>query len=156
MKSKILFLSGVLALFFVLIGCQSDKTHDTETGMTDDKRAEALWGKIQGYEKWPSYPGWEGWQESDSVHGDYVKVYVNKADPEFPNGSIVVKEGFKKKDRETLRAITVMERIDGYDKNMADWLSVRFNQAGKVTKINGACVRCHRDAEGDDLIFIND
>ena len=153
-----IILSAVLSALCLLTSCRCcwEKKGAEPGGISDDERADALWKKIDGYKEWKGYPGWEGWQESDSVHGDFVKIYVNQVDETFPAGSIVVKEGFSKKDDSTLRAITVMERIDGYDEELADWLSVRYNESGKVTMINSKCARCHDDADGGDLIFLND
>ena len=153
MKKTIVALSGL----FVLSACKSpDAPPAHSSGPTDEQLAAELWNSIQGYDNWDHFPGWDGWQESDSVHGNWVMTFVNTTDTNFPPGSIIVKEGFKKKDPETLRAITVMQRIEGYSEETGDWLNVRFDQGGNVTKINSSCVRCHEDAAGGDFVFLND
>ncbi|MGD1979834.1 MAG: cytochrome P460 family protein [Akkermansiaceae bacterium] len=128
--------------------------------MTDDQRAAALWQKIQGFNTWSSPPGLEGLVEGDSVHGDYVRFYANgialAGMRSLPNGSIVVKEGFHD-DQGDLKAITVMEKVDGFSEDSGDWFFSRFDRVGNASKVNSnSCIRCHRKADDGDFSFAND
>lgn len=128
--------------------------------LTDDQRAATLWEKIRGFKTWSNPPGFEDLTEGDSVHGDYVRIYANAtaiADmANLPTGSIVVKEGFHD-DQGDLKAITVMERIDGFSEDSGNWFFSRFDTAGNASKINStSCIRCHRKADDGDFSFAND
>lgn len=129
----------------------------------DQSEAEGLWDRISGYQSWGQAPGFEGVQPSKSVHGDFVRVYVNDvvaadlASPGF--GSILVKEGFDKADASKLKALTVMERIEGYDPENDDWFWARYKPDGTLTDSGQVsnCIKCHRaDAEDFDYVFVND
>jgi len=117
---------------------------------------------MQGYQDWGQYSGFGGTQKGESVHGDFVRVYANDvalADEGQPGyGSILVKEGFDSEDRSTLRAITVMERIEGYDPDSHDWFFARYDKQGNLTSSGqvAKCSDCHFDAGGDDFLFVND
>jgi len=129
--------------------------------LTDEQRASKLWGKIQGFKNWSSPEGFKGLVESDTVHGDFVRVYANSTAfgnlKNLLNGSIVVKEGFDDEEGADLNAITVMEKIGGFSGNSGDWFFSRFDAAGKPSKINSnSCIRCHRKADNNDFSFIND
>lgn len=140
------------------IGLSACQKQSEEVGSPTFK-AKELWSEIDGFKSWPSPQGWEGYQESDSVHGDYVKNYINTVAQnnikEIPVGSILVKEGYSDENDDSLRAITVMKKVAN-NNSLESWFSVRFNKNGKPTKINSGCMKCHGDAEGEDFIFIND
>lgn len=149
-------LMTLAALALVPLACNSLGTAE------DQSTATSLWQRMQGYQDWGQYSGFGGTQEGRSVHGKFVRVYANDqalADEGQPGyGSILVKEGFDSADRSTLRGITVMERIAGYDPDSHDWFFARYDKQGKLTDSGkvAKCADCHFDAGGDDFLFVND
>ena len=155
-RNKLSLASLSVAFTVTLFSC-------TSLGSTEDQtRGENLWQSISDYQDWTSPEGWEGFQESASIHGDYVKIYVNSvmsqnlANP--PAGSIVVKEGFGKEDTASLKAITVMQRVEGYGAESGNWFYARYSPSGSMSHAGtpGMCTACHKRARGGDFLFVND
>ena len=124
------------------------------------------------YKKWGAFPGkTTDIYEGQSPHGAYLRVYANKAarsNPQRPpHGAILVKENYGK-DKETLMAVTVMYRTNGYDPKHNDWYWIKYMPNGEVAKtpadkgskpIAGrfmSCINCHEGSDGNDLMFVND
>lgn len=154
-RRPVLRLVGAFALTtLVTTACASLGTPE------DQAHVEELWTSIEGYQEWPQFDGFEGITFGDTVHGDWVQVWVNDvgaADPQgLPYGTIVVKEGYDDEAGTKKRNITVMERIEGYDPENGDWFYAQYNKkgtpgaAGKV----GFCIDCHDDVP--DYIFFNE
>ncbi|MFN3196893.1 MAG: hypothetical protein ACE366_00555 [Bradymonadia bacterium] len=136
-------------------------------GTPDDiAKAEALWDEIAGHQmSWRQPAGKEGWIEGAMPHGGIQQIYHNGTDPNA-DGYIVIKRNYGEKDEEALGALTVMQKIDGFDDEVNDWFFVRYNPDGTIyapegTAIagrpgkgtNGGCVGCHSGAGGDDFLF---
>lgn len=181
-------LSGLLVLPLACMegdgGVQAAETANVESGARpaerpfgtpeDLDRAAALWERMASYREWPSYPGKEGWRDGTSPHGKFLRYRVNETaagSPEDPpDGSIVVKENYPRKDEASLSSVTVMEKVAGYDPEHADWFWVKFAPDGEVLqdareiplagRIAGGrdagCIGCHTGARGDDYLFAND
>jgi len=155
-RSKILLTSLCATLGVALHSCASLGTPE------DQAMGNALWTTIQGYHDWDSPPDWEGFQPSKSPHGKFVKVYVNSTLASNldapPAGSIVVKEGFSKEDQDSIKAITVMQKVEGYGADAGGWFYSRYSPSGKMTHAGtpGMCADCHASAGGDDFLYIND
>ena len=50
----------------------------SEKEMTlDEEMAADIWGEINGYESWPPPENFTRTQESNSVHGNYVQIWLN-------------------------------------------------------------------------------
>jgi len=141
-----------------IIGCSGMGKGSPE----DRAKADALWQALDGYESWKAYPGLDGWQKGRSPHGRYLRYYVNgpvTGNPKNPPpGSIIVKENYGQEGAETPASLTVMQKIDGYDPEGADWFYARYTPSGKITHYGspGFCKNCHGNAGGDDYLFIND
>lgn len=155
MRQRFLFATGLLALASAA-ACKGLGTPE------DQAEAASIWEQMAEYKTWSHLAGHEGIQKGTSVHGNYVRTFVNgigAANPdELPYGTILVKEAFSKNDEATLQATTVMKRIEGYDPENGDWFWARFTAAGEQTH-NGQvafCADCHFDAGGDDFSFLND
>lgn len=143
-------------------------------GSKDLERAESLWRTMRNYRSWASYPGLEGWQDGKSPHGKHLKYYINTTaarNPAAPgNGAIIVKENYMARDPKSMGAITVMQKIRGYDPEDSDWFWVKYDPkggvmtnpkgmklAGRVAKgMPQGCIACHSNAGGGDFLFIND
>lgn len=143
-------------------------------GQEDVSRAADLWKAMKEYRSWKSYPGLEGWQDGMSPHGKFLKYYINDiaaGNPGSPaDGYVIVKENYGAKDEAKFGAITVMKKIKGYDPDNADWFWVKYDPKGNVMKnpkgmfLAGrvakgksmGCIACHSNADGNDLLFIND
>lgn len=143
-------------------------------GPDDLRRADALWSTMRGYTGWEAYPELGGWQPGNSPHGKILKYYINSVaarNPETPaNGYIIVKENYGDRTSDALMAITVMQKIRGYDPDNQDWFWVKYapngdvmtnpkgmKLAGRVAKgMPQGCIACHGNAAGGDYLFIND
>ncbi len=125
---------------------------------------EKLWNYItekSPYEGWGFWPGHTEIYPGKSPHGAYLKLYANpvalKAAREgkaLPDGSILVKLNYAK-DKETLKAITPMYKVKGYNPEAGDWFWAKYGPKGKVMaegKVDG-CINCHRAKKAADYIF---
>ena len=154
MLQRILLSSLLLTL--TIASCKSLGTEE------DQAQAGSLWDRIQGYDSWSYFDGHEGFEKSKGVHGPIVRVFLNdlgaadQANP--PSGTIVVKENLRKRDADTLISLTVMERIEGYDPENADWFYARYTPEGELTHSGkvASCIDCHFDGGDDDYLFYND
>ena len=185
MKSSLCIMAVVMTVVAIwsTVGCESSPRDEVSRsgegppfgGPVDVKYAEQLWRTtLRDYRGWSAYPGFEGWQDGNSPHGDVVKYYINAkaarnaAEPR--SGSIIVKENYAERKAATLMAVTVMQRIHGYDPDNHDWFWVKYAPDGKVlTNPKGmplagrvakgmpkGCIACHKRAEGGDYLFVND
>jgi hypothetical protein len=131
---------------------------------------QRLWDYLRAshYENWGPLPGKTAdFYPGQSPHGDFLKLYVNRAaaaNPQnIPPGSIVIKENYGT-DRKTLMAITVMYRSQGFDPQHGDWYWVKYEPGGRVARMNGMpvagkvtmCADCHSGTQGGDFVFAND
>ena len=155
MQRSTLRLLGAYALsVFAISACASPGTPK------DQEHSVALWKSMQGYQDWAQFEDFEGIVDGDTVHGDYVKVWVNDigaADPAgLPYGTIIVKEGYDDEAGTDLNAITVMHRIEGYHPEKGDWYYVRYAKDGKASDSGqvGFCIKCHDNV--DDYVYFND
>ena len=128
----------------------------------DQQEAVSLWDTLSGHEQWGHFDGHDGLQPGKSPHGKFVRTFVNETGAENPAapsfGSIIVKENYSKDDLSTLVALTVMQRIEGYDPENGDWFWARYTPDGDLTHSGkvAMCADCHFDADGDDFVFLND
>ncbi len=184
MKRPLMVLSLALgaALLSTVVACKSGNMDDGGVkggmmkmpfgGAEDMDRASSLWSRMANYRNWSSPVGLEGFQKGRSPHGKYLKYYVNgiaRSNPNAP-GAIVVKENYMAKMSDSLGAITVMEKIPGYDAENKDWFWVKYMKDGSVAKngkqmslagrvakgMSKGCIACHGNAGGGDYLFIND
>ena len=44
----------------------------------DEEIAVGVWDEINGYESWTQPGNFSGIQESNSVHGNYVQIWLNE------------------------------------------------------------------------------
>ncbi len=141
---------------FAVAACKSLGTPE------DQVEAGSLLDKMSGYPEWSQFSGHEGMQPGKSPHGKFIRTFVNPAganDPKAPGyGTIIVKENFSSRSPESLVALTVMQRIEGYDPENEDWFWARFTPDGDLTHSGkvAMCADCHFDAGGDDYVFLND
>lgn len=135
--------------------------------------AGTLWASIVGHETWPSFTGKEGVQPGNSPHGAFVSFHLNDVaaadETELPAGSIVVKRNQSAEDPASIGAITVMQKIDGFNPAAGDWFWAKFLPTGAVdtnpagVSLAGAvgqggtmgCIPCHASAPGGDFVFVN-
>ncbi len=148
----------VLVMAAVLLG----------SGLAPAARAEmpgpdgaALWKYItetDPYTKWGQWPDFAGVVKSNSPHGPFVRVFVNKTGlamtkPPAPRGMIEVKEGLDKNNK--IRNITVQYKVgQDYNPEGGDWFWAKYSPQGKVDaagKLSG-CIRCHKGRGDNDYI----
>ncbi len=163
-------------VLLVLCACSSNGAEEMEAtfGTAGDvDRADQLWSEIDGYRNWERLAGTSGFVESGAPHGAFVRVFQNEVAGEdvesLADGSIVIKENFGEEDEETLGAITVMKRIEGYSPDTGNWFYAKYLPDGSLDE-NAAgvplagsvgeggsegCVPCHAGATGGDYVFGN-
>ncbi|MEZ6062184.1 MAG: cytochrome P460 family protein [Planctomycetaceae bacterium] len=124
------------------------------------------------YRLWAPPPGTNGdAYYGREPHGSLLKMYLNRKavgrPDELPDGSILVMESFEA-DGETLRAVDVMYRSDGYNAGAGDWYWASYSPDGKAERMETdtgseklagrvrTCIECHSRAQGGDLAFFND
>ena len=123
--------------------------------------AATLWTALDGYNSWPALPGHEGVVVSEAPHGGFVSLHINDtagADTtNFAMGSIIVKNNYADEMGNTLEAVTVMERREGFNAEGGNWFWAKYlpdgtlDESGMGIPLAGAvtgCVNCH-SAESD-------
>jgi len=104
--------------------------------------------------------------EDQNPHRDkFVVVYVNdigrsamleKKNPVFPQGSVIVKEKLNTKDSTSPELLTVMrKREPGYDPKNGDWGYMVFDGAAQAVQASGKlekCQACHEEEKGSDYV----
>jgi len=124
-----------------------------------------------GYRRWAAWPGTEQGKPSQAPHGAFVRIYANPAAQAnrqaLPHGTVLVKENYGD-DRQTLAAITVMYRAQGFDPQNGDWYWIKYLPDGSVDAMDtpqgrmavagrvSMCIQCHSGANGNDFTFSND
>lgn len=130
-----------LPLFFVvvLVAC---RTND------DPEGAEELIAQVQAddYQSWRRAPGYEQRRASTAPHSDNVEIFVNdvvsdaldgNSREEWPDGSIIVKDGYADDDTHDLTAI--MEKRDG----VWFWAEYDANDEPLYSGAPSICTDCH-------------
>ena len=88
---------------------------------------------------------------------DLAKAEIEKENPQFPVGSIIVREKNETATSETPQTVIAMvKREKGFSKNSGDWEFFTFNGADlKMQKreTKGDCATCHIQAEKTDWVF---
>jgi hypothetical protein len=136
---------SVFALGLLVLGCGGDDQ--------DPQGASRLYDRIQrdDYRSWRRAPGYEERRPSAGPHASEVDIYVNDVVEEalknqgldaWPDGSLVVKDGF---DGAELELVAVMEKRGG------SWYWAEYFDG--VAMHSGAvsiCIDCHR--AGSDYV----
>jgi hypothetical protein len=156
------FLSSILAfaLVFVFLAATAQAG-----GHLPDPEAEEFWHYItetNPYQGWGYWPGHTEIYPGQSPHGAYLKLYANSialkavrnGQTELPPGSMIVKMNFGK-DKETLKAITPMYKVEGYNPEAGDWFWAKYTPGGEAKAAGkvGSCIQCHKAQEDNDWIF---
>ena len=153
--NKMMMLVG----FSIMMACGEKETDTAGDVALEDAAAVELWSEVQGFEGWNQYEGWEGIVPSESVHGDFVQIWLNdeamtaiSAGDAIPDGAILLKETFNDAEGTDLKDITVMKKVAGYNADGSDWYWAQYLEDGSV-QTSGAptmCTGCH--ASGDDYV----
>lgn len=116
--------------------------------------------KTSPYQKWKFWPDHVGLQEGDAPHAPQHKVYVNQLGLEaksvpFPYGTIVVKENIG--DDNTVKALTVMYKSEGFNPEGGDWFWAKYSPTGSIESAGKveSCLECHAAVEDNDYIFVH-
>ena len=110
-------------------------------------------------------------RESDAPHGTVGQTFLNDLAnrnlKQLPTGSVLVREEYAA-DGRTLRNISVMYRAKAADPKNGNWYWMLYQPDGKLARtpakegnreIAGRvarCIECHRQAAGNDFVFLND
>lgn len=132
-------------------------------GSATSPDADALWKRIaidDPYTQWGQFPDHEGMQEGNAPHGQWHEVYINDQTgiPGHPkgDGSVIVKENYGAE--KTLKAITVMYKVEGYNPAAGDWFWAKYGPKGEVLvsgRPNG-CIACHTASRDNDFIMVSE
>ncbi|MRG96415.1 hypothetical protein [Polyangium spumosum] len=143
---RLLWIAAMALFAAAAPGCRQDD---------DPAGADELWTRIQDakYRAWERAPGYESRKASSAPHGDQVEIFVNDvvagaldgpAITAWPEGSIVVKDGFD--DDGSPHIVAAMEKRGGA------WFYAEWDPDGE-SLYSGApsiCTDCH--AAGADMI----
>ena len=123
------------------------------------------------YQEWGSWPtdDWTDFSEhltSGEPHGNVVRIFVNDVaqeaaaadgfDDTLPAGSIIVKEnymGTDPADPGQLAALTIMNKVEGFNPDANDWYWVKAAGDGSAIDLEGAvggCIGCHSQPNNHD------
>ena len=118
--------------------------------------------------------------EGQAPHGAVLQTIDTSVVVRGKRGRVVVKKNFGPKGvsitdvwtnpNKHLKAVTVMFKRKGYDRDNQDWFWVKYKPNGKLhTNPKGmmlagrvakgkdkGCIACHKGAGGGDYLFIND
>lgn len=181
-KDKV-FLSWTL---FVAIGCCLSLTAKVHTSELDPKNTGALQSPQQfaDYKTWTRVNAQPFLLEpmvavmcapapsqlkDDSPHKNrYIVVYVNEPgrkammterNPQFPQGSIIIKEKLATKISSSPELLTAMvKREKGFNPAANDWEFVVLSGDGKTIQAQGKldnCTACHLAQRSNDFVFRN-
>lgn len=128
-----------------------------------DTTGEALWTRLQreNYKSWALWPGKQKLYKGQEPHGALLTTYVNglahdgltNGSARMAPGAIIVKENYGPGNR--LMAITVMQKVPGYDPQHQDWFWVKYQPEGKVETAGRVdmCYQCHQGAFDHDGLW---
>ncbi|MEX1000236.1 MAG: cytochrome P460 family protein [Thermodesulfobacteriota bacterium] len=168
MKKFFYFTVLVIALSipYFAFAQNGEKEHEVKGELSKPEiMASNLWSEIQDakyQENWKIWPGKGKMYKGTHPHGAFLSTYVNdtaykavqKKEKELPYGSIIIKENYMPNKK--LGAITVMQRIEGFNPDAGDWFWVKFAPNGKpmTMDMNGmamtlagkvpGCIGCHQ------------
>lgn len=100
----------------------------------------------------------DGWTATLIVYVNELgkQAMLQKESPDFPVGSIIVKEKWKSLDDDAPQLKTVMRKRDaGYNPDCGDWEFAGFESDGALVEqgrlVN--CMRCHTERPNTDYVF---
>jgi hypothetical protein len=140
----------VLNLTLVLVALAACRQNDSP-----DEAAELLERvRAEDYASWQRAPGYDSRTPSDAPHSDQVEIFVNdvlgaalaeeEVATEWPEGSIIVKDGYT--DDGELALVAIMEkRASGWF-----WAEYDADDAPLYSGVPDVCVDCHDS--GSDFV----
>jgi len=139
----------VMGVAFSTSGCRDDQAPDEAAG---------LWSRIHDaqYRSWARAPGYATRKPTNAPHSDAVEIFVNDvvgkalagpAITAWPDGSIIVKDGFDSDG--SLDIVAAME------KRGADWFWVEWSAEGESLYSGkpNICTDCHAPGADEVLAF---
>lgn len=131
----------------------------------DEISAERLWDRITQEASYQSYNFWpdeEGVQPGQAPHGQFHRIFVNRAlyesvpvsGGQVPYGSIIVKENLD--PSQELIDYTVMAKVEGVDPENNDWFWAKYLPDGRVGAAGSVanCIVCHEGMRVNDYIIV--
>ena len=105
------------------------------------------------------YPG-------KSPHGAHLMLYANsvalkalrKGKQPLPAGSMIMKVNYGE-DKKTVKALTPMYKVEGYNPDGGDWFWAKYMPDGTVAADGKAagkvasCIECHAARKDQDWLF---
>lgn len=159
-------MSIALVLAFVVSACGTHKASISRDANLPPADPQLLYKYITAenrYDTWSLWPGKEKLYQGKPPHGAFLTTYLNvtalqsmEAGMVMADGAIIVKENYS--PEKELAAITVMYKVEGYNRAAGDWLWVKYKGDGtvqKAGKVEG-CINCHGSKSENDYIFTTD
>lgn len=146
---------GLIGLF----GCAKGDTADSGDagGEVDTEYLDEAEAAIDGYSSWDQLDPWIGIQDSTSVHGSYVQIWVNELAAQtiedgtgapMPVGAAIVKESYTDDAGSDVINTTAMYKAsDEYGWYWGTWEEGEVVTSGKVSM----CTDCH--VAGQDYVL---
>lgn len=128
--------------------------------------AEDLYEQIQSDDYRDNYTRAPGWPDprlpaDGGPHGSFIDLYVNDVMADaidsgdslsaWPEGSLIVKDGWNDADGDDLKFITLMEKRSG-----SSWFWAEYEPDGSVAFAGldeSVCTNCHASGEDSVLAF---
>ncbi len=150
---------------YFLISCTEKEEKEVSPLSASEISGKVLWTRIAeetDYTNYEFWPGHEGLKPGQAPHGAYHKVYINAAlldalpveNRTAPEGSIIVKGNYS--PDQTLAAVTVMAKVEGYNPEHGDWFWAKYSPQGEVQAEGkpGGCISCHEGMKNNDYVII--
>ena len=132
---------------------------------SDECSAEHQWGFLQSQDYAKTWHFIQdkpmGMYKGAEPHGAQLQTFVNNIafdainakNGEYPYGSIIVKENYSPEGM--LGAVTVMQKIKGFNPDAGDWAWVKYKADGEVLKAGkvDGCIGCHAAMAAQDYVW---
>ena len=86
-----------------------------------------------------------------------TKIDIREDKPNFPEGSIIIREKRAEADSQTPQVVLAMvKREKGFSRKTDDWEFLKFNGSDlklQMRETKGDCAKCHFNAKKTDFVF---
>ncbi len=160
---------GSLLLLLLLFNCSGKKSGDVRMTSfppqaTTNITASMIWDHITrttDYKTYPSFPGDDQLREGFSLHGSYIRTYINpilsdavrQHAEKIPHGSMIIKENYDNDKK--LIAVTLMMKVSNSFPNGGDWFWAKYEKDGGAAVCGPiqSCLACHSGAADNDYLL---
>jgi hypothetical protein len=171
MAARTLSLIIFVLLAVSIVGCRQGQEQEdsekieirTNVPPADARKLWHYFMRKNHHGEWGTWPDTKGLLQGELPHGKLVEIFVNDIALEasasgadvLPPGSCIVKRNYLADT--TLTRLTVMYKVEGYDKEANDWFWAQYRPTGLAEmagKVPG-CIECHLKVADNDYLFIH-